>query len=65
MDNGPFKTALAVTLWLVGLLVALAFGMLSAYLIVSGVFVGSKVVKALRARGVDEIRRAIDPGDSA
>ncbi len=44
-----FKAALGVVLWLGGLLVALMAGMLSAYLLVSAVYVGSKVYGRLRS----------------
>jgi hypothetical protein len=48
-----YRPLLAVTLWCMGLLVALMLGMLSAYLVVSGLFIGSKVFARLRARSAD------------
>ena len=46
-DRG-FRPLLGVTLWCLGLLVALMTGMLSAYLVVSGLFVGSKIFARFR-----------------
>lgn len=46
--EGGFRPLLWITLWCLGLLVALMTGMLSAYLVVSAFFVGSKVVARLR-----------------
>jgi hypothetical protein len=44
-----FKTVLGVGLWLAGLLVALMAGMLSAYLLVTAMYVGSRAYARLRA----------------
>jgi hypothetical protein len=44
-----YRPLLAVTLWTAGLLLALVFGMVSAYVVVSVIFVGSKMVARLRA----------------
>jgi hypothetical protein len=64
-NSGAFKTALGITLWLVGFLVALAFGMLSAYLVVTAVWLVPKVIARLRARGMEEVKRQVlGPGDS-
>ena len=49
--KGPFRALLGVTLWLTGLLVALMAGMLSGYLLATGVLVGSKVYGRIRAAG--------------
>lgn len=49
--SGRFSTLLGVTLWLLGLFVALMTGMLSGYLLASLVFVGSKVYGRLRGLG--------------
>ncbi len=57
--EGRFSTLLGVTLWLLGLLVALMTGMLSGYLLASVVFVGSKAYARLRA-GADSER--LPPG---
>ena len=51
MFSGRFSTLLGVTLWLLGLLVALMTGMLSGYLLATMVFVGSKVYGRMRALG--------------
>jgi hypothetical protein len=56
-----FKTALGVTLWLGGLLVAMMTGMLSAYLVVTAIYVGSKGYKRLRATAGGSARR-LGPG---
>jgi hypothetical protein len=45
-----YRPLLGVTLWCAGLLLALVFGMVSAYVVVSAVFVGSKVFARVRAR---------------
>ncbi len=44
-----YRPLLAVTLWTAGLLLALVFGMVSAYVVVSVLFIGSKVLGRLRA----------------
>jgi len=44
-----YRPLLAVTLWTAGLLLALVFGMVSAYVVVSAIFVGSKLVGRMRA----------------
>ncbi len=49
--SGRFSTLLGVTLWLLGLLIALMTGMLSGYLLATMVFVGSKVYGRMRALG--------------
>lgn len=49
--SGRFSTLLGVTLWLLGLFVALMTGMLSGYLLASLVFVGSKAYGRMRALG--------------
>ncbi|NNL31307.1 MAG: hypothetical protein HKO77_09800 [Gemmatimonadetes bacterium] len=51
MFSGRFSTLLGVTLWLLGLFVALMTGMLSGYLLASVVFVGSKAYGRMRALG--------------
>ena len=51
-----YRPLLAVTLWTAGLLLALVFGMVSAYVVVSGIFIGSKVLGHVRARAVEAIR---------
>lgn len=61
-----FAVAVGVTVWLGGLLIALMLGMGSAYFVVSGVFISSRVWARLRARRDElipgEIR--IDPPGS-
>ena len=56
-----FTLAVGVTVWLGGLLIALMLGMGSAYLVVSGVFLSSRVLARLRERRDEllpgEIRR--------
>ena len=56
-----FVMAVGITVWLAGLLVALMLGMGSAYLVVSGVFLSSRVWTRLRERRDEllpgEIRR--------
>ena len=56
-----FTVAVGVTVWLGGLLIALMLGMGSAYLVVSGVFLSSRVLARLRERRDEllpgEIRR--------
>lgn len=49
--EGRFGTLLGVTLWFVGLLVALMTGMLSGYLLATVVFVGSKAYGRIRSAG--------------
>lgn len=44
-----FGALLRLTLWSLGLLVSLMTGMVSAYLVLTGVYVGSRVVARLRA----------------
>ncbi|NNF29066.1 MAG: hypothetical protein HKN73_17715 [Gemmatimonadetes bacterium] len=51
MFAGRFSALLGVTLWLLGLLIALMAGMLSGYLLATMVFVGSKVYGRMRALG--------------
>lgn len=53
---------MAVTLWLVGLLVALTTGMLSAYLLVTVVVVGSKAYARLRKVGDERETEKLGPG---
>lgn len=61
-----FAAAVGVTVWLGGLLIALVLGMGSAYFVVSGVFLSSRVWARLRNRRDEllpgEIR--IDPPGS-
>lgn len=61
---GRFGTLLGVTLWLMGLLVALMTGMLSGYLLATVVFVGSKAYGRLRAAGRREERDELEAGDT-
>lgn len=49
--SSRFSALLGVTLWLLGLLVALMTGMLSGYLLATMVFVGSKVYGRMRTLG--------------
>jgi hypothetical protein len=58
-----FSAALRLTLWLVGLMVALMTGMLSGYLVISVGYVGSRVVA--RLRGTGSAPPGLDPGDPA
>lgn len=62
--EGRFGTLLGITLWLLGLLVALMTGMLSGYLLVTAVFVGSKVYGRLRGAGEREERDKLETGDT-
>lgn len=59
---GRFSALLGVTLWLLGLLVALMTGMASGYLLATVVFVGSKAYNRLRARGADGDDHRLPPG---
>jgi len=43
-----FMPMLKATVWSGGLLVAYMFGMLSAYLVISAVWLGSRFIRALR-----------------
>jgi uncharacterized membrane protein YedE/YeeE len=45
-----FAVAVGVTVWLGGLLIALVLGMGSVYVVVSGVFLSSRVWARLRTR---------------
>lgn len=56
-----FKTALGVAVWLGGLLVALMAGMLSAYLVVTAIYVGSKAYARIRS-SVGGSARRLGPG---
>lgn len=60
---GRFGAMLGVTLWLLGLLVALMTGMLSGYLLASVVFVGSKAYTRLRSAGGSEDSGRLPSGD--
>jgi hypothetical protein len=60
--GGRHRALLGVTLWMVGLFVALVMGMLSAYLLATGVYLGSRVYARLRAAGAEEIRKTITGG---
>lgn len=64
-EEGRFGTLLGVTLWLLGLLVALMMGMLSGYLLATVIFVGSKAYGRLRGAGESEERDKLEPGDRA
>ena len=44
-----YRPLLAITLCTAGLLLALVFGMVSAYVVVSVIFIGSKVLASVRA----------------
>ena len=57
-----FAMAVGVTVWLAGLLIALMLGMGSAYVVVSSVFVGSRVWSRVRASR-DESRAQLGTGD--
>jgi hypothetical protein len=48
-----FKTLLKLTVWSVGLLISLAFGMTSAYLVGSGVWFGTRFVNRLRTERLE------------
>jgi len=48
-----YMPLLKLTLWSAGLLVALMFGMLSAYLVTSAVWFGSRFARALRERATE------------
>lgn len=63
--EGRFGTLLGVTLWLLGLLVALMTGMLSGYLLATVIFVGSKAYGRLRGAGESEERDKLEAGDRA
>ena len=52
-----FAAAVGATVWLGGLLVALMLGMGSAYVVVSGVFIGSRVWSRLRASAREQSER--------
>ncbi len=56
-----FATAVGLTVWLAGLLVAFMLGAGSVYLIVSAIFVGSKAIG--RLRGGAASGDALGPGD--
>lgn len=62
MLSGRFTTLLGVTLWLLGLFVALMTGMLSGYLLATVVFVGSKMYGRLRAMGEKKDAEQISSG---
>lgn len=61
--TGRFSAVLTVTLWLTGLLVALLTGMLSAYLLVSVVVVGSRAFARLRSAGEARKAERLGSGD--
>ena len=63
MPAGRFGALLGVTLWLLGLLVALMMGMLSGYLLASVVFVGSKAYTRLRMAGSSDDSGRLASGD--
>lgn len=58
--EGRFGTMLGVTLWLLGLFVALMTGMLSGYLLATVIFVGSKAYGRLRGAGESEERDELE-----
>ena len=45
-----FKALLKLTVWSIGLLISLAFGMTSAYLVGTGVWFGTRFVNRLRSQ---------------
>ena len=59
--EGRFGALLGVTLWMLGLLLALMTGMLSGYLLASVVLVGAKAYARLRAAGERENERLEAP----
>lgn len=63
MFAGRFSALLGVTLWLLGLFVALMLGMLSGYLLATIVFVGSKAYGRLRAVAEERDAERITSGE--
>jgi hypothetical protein len=48
---------LKVTAWIAGLLIAFVFGMLSAYLVMSAVYFGSRSLARIRDRAIHDVLR--------
>lgn len=55
--DGGFRPLVGITLWCLGLLVALMTGMVSAYLLVSGLWIGSRIAARVRGSGAGRPKR--------